>query len=209
MTVAREGAAVGVGGRDREVPRCGWTVAAAPGAVGRGPGSGGHPVPGLGEADHLVAASEQLCDLQRGLVGLRAGGQQQRLLQWLRCGLGQGAGQIDHRLAEHAAEQVIQPGDVLGDRVDDVGVGVAEDGAHLPRGEVENGTTFGVIDERALRSRDHRRRKRAGVADQMPIHLAPEPVLGHASNSLSRSHRPAHRHPAQAPAATPCPARVG
>ena len=46
-------------------------------------------------------------------------------------------GQVDDRTAEHAAEQVVE-GAAAADGGDDVGVGVAEDRAHLAGGEVED-----------------------------------------------------------------------
>jgi hypothetical protein len=134
-----------------------------------------------------VAAGEQLGHAQRGLVGFGAGGQQQRLLQRGRQRRGQRAGQVDDRAAEHAAEQVVQRARGVADRRHHVGVTVAEDRAHLSRGEVEDRPPVGVVDVGALGTLDHGRHPRAAVTDQMGVGVGPEvAVVAHAWQSATR-----------------------
>ena len=81
----------------------------------------GHAVPGAGEGDDLVPAGDELGHPQRGLVGLRAGRQQQRLLQRRGQRLGQPPRQVDDRAREHPAEEVVERAGRLAQRRRDAG----------------------------------------------------------------------------------------
>ena len=205
--------AVAVGCGDGEVAGRGRAVALSARAVGGARGCLGHAVPGPGERDDLVFAGDELGHPDGRFVRLGAGGQQQRLVQrfWQRPG--QAAGQVHHRAAEHAAEQVVELGRLPRDGGDDLRVRVAQDRAHLAGGEVEDPAAVlgeqeapgGVVDDLAGE------RAGAGVADQVPVGVGPEGLggrkrgggrSGHGSDgtsgpadpSNSRSWRPAGRN---------------
>ena len=133
-----EGRAVGVGGRQGQVARHRRPVAVAAGRERRGRGPRRHAVPRPVEGHDLVAAGGELGHLERRLVGLGSRRQQQHLAQRLGQGRGQPPGEVHDRPAQHAAVEVVERRDRLGDGADDVRVRVAEDRAHLPRGEVED-----------------------------------------------------------------------
>ena len=68
---------------------------------------------------------------------------------------------------------------------DDLWMAVAEDGAHLARGEVEDAAAVGVGEEVAGRALGDQGREGAAVADQMGPGLRPElwiVVAGHGSD---------------------------
>ena len=125
-------------------------------------------------------AGDELGHPDGRLVRLGPGGQQQRLVQRLRQCLGQTAGQVDDGAAEHAAEQVVELGCLPRDGGDDLRVRVAEDRAHLAGGEVEDLAAVlgeqeaagGMVDDLAGE------RAGAGVADQVPVGVGPEGLVG-------------------------------
>ncbi|MEH3077319.1 MAG: hypothetical protein PGN11_11685 [Quadrisphaera sp.] len=153
----------------REVARRDGPVTAPAGAVGGGRGAGGHAVPGAGEGQHLVAAGDELGHPQRRLVGLGSGGEQQRLVE--RCGQrgGQPLGQLDDGPAQHAGVEVVELADLAAHGGHDLRVGVAEDRAHLPGGEVEQLVAAGGDQRGACRALHELRAEAAaaGVADQV------------------------------------------
>ena len=64
------------------------------------------------------------------------------------------------------------------DHLGDFGMAVAEDGAHLAGGEIEDGAAVGVIDETAGRALDDDRRELPAIADEMLARLLPEKGIG-------------------------------
>ena len=62
---------------------------------------------------------------------------------------------------------MVEPADHLGDDLDDLGMGVSEDRAHLPAREVEHPTAGRVLDERARRPLGDERRERRAVPHEM------------------------------------------
>ena len=63
--------------------------------------------------------------------------------------------------------QVVEAGDSLADGGDDLGVCVAENGAHLPGGEVQDLPPVAVTDTGAVRGGDDRLGELAGVSEQV------------------------------------------
>ena len=160
-----------VGDGQGEVARGGGPVARAPGAVGGAGGGLGHAVPGPGERDDLVPAGDELGHPQRGLVRLGPGRQEHGLLQRRGQRLDEPPGEVEDRAAQHPAVEVVESADLLAHGRDDVRVRVAEDRAHLARGEVEqlapvlgeHPAALGPVDDPGAEGRVTR------VVDQMPL----------------------------------------
>jgi hypothetical protein len=177
--VAAVGDRAAVGVRRRQRHRAGQrrAVAAPAGAVGARRGPCGHAVPRAREGEHLVAAGVELREAQRGLVRLAAGGEEHRA--------GERRGQQRHQLAgelgdvarEEAAEQVHGAPAGVAHRVEDGRVAVAERGAHLAGGEVEQLAPVLGGEPAALRALDEEVGEVPGVADQV-IAAGAESVLG-------------------------------
>ena len=74
---------------------------------------------------------------------------------------------------------MVEAADHLRDDVDDLRVGVPEDGAHLAAGEVEHPPPGGVLDERARRPLGDERRPRRPVAHQVPLGALQIRLVGH------------------------------
>ena len=68
--------------------------------------------------------------------------------------------------------------------LDDLGVAVADDGAHLAGAEVEDAAAVGVPHEAALRALGDDRREVAAVADEVRARLCPEHGIGVARTHL-------------------------
>ena len=125
-------------------------------------------------------AGDEFCHPDGRLVRLGPSGQQQRLLQRFRQCLGEATRQLDDGAAEHAAEQVVELSRLPRDGGDDLRVRVAEDRAHLAGGEVEDLAAVlgeqeapgGVVDDLAGELAG------AGVADEVPVGVGPEGVVG-------------------------------
>ena len=172
--------AVAVGRGDGKVARRGRAIAFPARAIGGARSCLGHAVPGPGERDDLVFAGDELGHPDGRLVRLGAGRQQQRLLQGFWQCLGQPACQVDDGAAEHAAEEVVELRRLPRDGGDDLRMRVAEDRAHLARGEVEN--LAAVLGEQEAPGRMVNdlagERASAGIADQMPVGVGPEGIGG-------------------------------
>jgi hypothetical protein len=169
--------AIRVGRRQREVAGGRGAVAAPTGGVRRAHRGLRHPVPRAAEGDDLVAAGDELGHPQRRLVGLRAGAEQERLLQGRRQALGEPPRQVDHRAAEHRAEQVIQRARGLAQRGHDRRVRVPEDRAHLARREIEQAPPVGRVQPAALRAIHDDRYERRVVAHDVAVDVVPELLI--------------------------------
>ena len=93
--------------------------------------------------------------------------------------------------------------------LDDLGMRMAEDGAHLAGGEIEDGAAVGIIDEAAFGALDDDGRKMPAIADQFFLGALPElrvadchslgglgerrQALDHALLDHLRAHRPCAR----------------
>ena len=81
---------------------------------------------------------------------------------------------FDHRARQHAGKEMVEIGDGLRHGLDDLGMRVPENGAHLAGGEIEYGAAIRVIDEAALGALDDDGRKMPAIADQFVIRALPE-----------------------------------
>ena len=158
---------IGVGRRQGEIAGGDRAVAGPARTVGRRRSGTCHAVPRPREGHDLVFAGDELGHPDRRLVGLRAGAQQQHLVEGLGQGVRQAGRQFQNRGRDHPAEQVIELADLPGDGRDDVGMRVPEDRRHLTRGEVEQLSSVGGVDPAARRPDDHLRREPAAVADEI------------------------------------------
>src|SRR6266851_2551613 len=73
---------------------------------------------------------------------------------------------------------------------DDLGMAVAQDGAHLARGEIQDFAAVGIAEEVAGGTLGDQRRERAAIAHQMRPRLGPEfriAVAAHAASSAART----------------------
>jgi hypothetical protein len=108
-----------------------------------------------------------LAKLERHLVRLRAGVEEDDLLKRRREERGEALREREHRLGEHPRVQV----DDFVERPfhcgPDARVVVPQRRADLPRSEVENAPTLGRLDPGAFRAGDDERSEAAGVADQI------------------------------------------
>src|SRR5262245_36670072 len=79
-------------------------------------------------------------------------------------------------------------------RLDDLGMRMAEDGAHLARGEIEDGAPLRVVDVAPLRALDDDRGEFSPIANQMLACARPELLVArrHMTASLATSCLPAH-----------------
>ncbi len=69
---------------------------------------------------------------------------------------------------------MIELADPLARDRDDLGVAVAQDGAHLARGEIEDPAAVGIGEEVAGSTLGDQRRERSAVAHQVRPRLLPE-----------------------------------
>src|SRR5260370_5212965 len=85
---------------------------------------------------------------------------------------------------------MIKFADVMARHGDDLGMAVAQDGAHLARGEVEDLAAVGVGEPVALGALGDQRREGAAVAHEMGVGFGPEVgvcILAHVASKASRS----------------------
>ena len=142
-------------------------------------------MPGARQADDLVAAGRQLGHADGGLVGFSARGDQQHAIELARRQLGQQRGQVDDRAREDGGIEVVQLADGVAHHLDDLGMAVADDGAHLPRAEVEDAPALRIPHEAALRALGDEGREVAAVAHEMRARLLPERRVGVARAGLA------------------------
>ena len=180
--------AIGVRRGDGEGPDRHRPIAPPPGLVGRGRRGAGHAMPGLREPHDLPAAGDQFRDLQRRLVRLAAGGQQQHFRQ-ARHQPGQSLREIDDRRAEHRGEEMIETPDAVAHGGHDLRVRMPEDRAHLAGREVQHAPPLGVVEERALGPHRHEIDEFAAIAEQMAPR--PRPKCRILPNRSSAVHGPA------------------
>ena len=119
----------------------------------------------------------QLGHADGGLVGFPAGGDQQHAIELARRQLGQQRGQIDDRARQDRGIEVVELADGVAHDLDDLGMAVADDGAHLAGAEVEDAPALRVPHEAALRALGDDRREVAAVADRGA--RAPSPRTRH------------------------------
>jgi hypothetical protein len=165
---------IAVGSRNGEAAGLGRPVTFSAMGIGGGGGRAGHAVPRLGEGHNLVAAGHQLGQPDGGLVRFRAGAEEDRARQRLGQDLRHGLGKPHDGPRQHTGEQMRQVAGRVRDRLDDLGVAVAENGAHLARGEIEDGAAFGIVDIAAPGVLDDDGRELAAVAHQVGLRRAPE-----------------------------------
>ncbi len=181
---ADEARAVGIGRRQYERAGLGGAVAAPAGRVGGGGRAARDAVPGARQADDLVPSGRQLGHADGGLVGFPAGGDQQHAIELARRQFGQQSGQLDHRARQDGGIEVVELAHGVAHDLDDLGVAVADDGAHLAGAEVEDAAAVGVPHEAALRALGDDRREVAAVADEVRARLRPERGIGVARTHL-------------------------
>jgi hypothetical protein len=99
-------------------------------------------VPRAVETDDLESAGEFLGQAQRRFVALAAGIEKDQLGQAARQQRRHASGECCDRRRQHAAEQVQHLAAALFDRSDDGRMIVAERGAHLARGKIEDARPF-------------------------------------------------------------------
>ena len=181
-----ETGSIGVRCEHRHRPDRRRAVATSTRRVRRPTGSTRHAVPALGEPDDLPAAGHDLGQLQRGLVGLGAGREEQHLRQTRRQPA-ERLGEVDHRPRQHPGEEVIEAADHLRHDRHDLRVRVTQDRAHLPAGEVQHPPPGRVLDERPGRPLGHERRPRRAVPQEVALG-APEILgVGHRAHSCRRT----------------------
>src|SRR2546427_2815033 len=186
----RERTTVAVGHGDRERARHRRPV---PGPAARdergGAGARRRSVERVREADDLVSPGDLLGDLERRLVGLPPGGQEEDPIQRPRQELDDAPAQRDDLGAQHRAVDVDRPVGRATDGFRDARVIVADGSAHLAGAEIEVLAAVDVRDGGALRPRDHWQREVAGkAADEKLTSLAQELValaIAHADRSFA------------------------
>ena len=119
--------------------------AGAGGGVAHGGGdrAGGAPVVVAGEGEELVVAGSGARDAQGGLGGLGAGVEELEDVEVA----GRDGGEALHELDAHVGGEVThveEASRLVGDRLGDAGVGVAEGGHHVALGEVDVAVPVGV-----------------------------------------------------------------
>ena len=119
------------------------------------------------------------------LVGFAAGGDEQHAIELARRQFGQQRGQVDDRARQDGGIEVVELADGAAHDLDDLGMAVADDGAHLPRAEIEDAPALRVPHEAALRALGDERRELAAVAHQMGPRLLPERRVGVARPGLA------------------------
>jgi len=117
-----------------------------------------------GEPDDLEPAGVHLGQLERDLVGLGAGVEEDDLLEPGRQERDQALGEREHGFREHPRVQMDDLVERLADRGGDPRVVVAERRADLARGEVQHALPVFRLDPRPLGPLDDEGRKAAGIA---------------------------------------------
>jgi hypothetical protein len=118
------------------------------------------------EPGDLEPASVHLPELERDLVGLRAGVEQDDLVERWRKEGRQSLGKREDGLGEHPRVEVDNPVERLAHRLGDPRVVVSECRADLSGGEVEHPPPVRSLDPRSLGTGDEKRGEAAGVANQ-------------------------------------------
>ena len=146
--------------------------------VGRRGRALGDAVPGARQRQHLVAAGRGLGHAQRRLVRFPARRKQEHPLEVAGRDLRELLGEVDHRAREQLAVEMNQLARLRADDGGDLGMTVAEDGAHLAGGEIEEAAAVGRGHERARGRLDDRRLEVVAVAHEMPARTLPQCLLG-------------------------------
>ncbi len=164
----RAAIAVRLGNRERARNR--RPVAAPAAGVGVRAGARRRAMPRAVETDDLEAAGELLGQTQRRFVALAAGIEKDQLGQASRQQRRHAPRERCDRRRQHAAEQVQHLAAALFDRGDDRRMIVAERGAHLARGKIEDGAPVLVVKVRSAGAYDELGMKFGAVADQVLAH---------------------------------------
>ncbi len=159
-------AAVGVRGRDGEDAGNGGAVAAPAGGEGQGLAAGGHAVPAPGQRDDLEPAGDEFGDADGALVRLAPGADEHRVVEPRRQQGCQPFGELQHRRRQEAGVEVDRGVEGAADGLGDAGVVVADGGADLPGGEVEQAPPVRGLQPGAGGAGDHVRGELSRVADQ-------------------------------------------
>src|ERR1700752_1662943 len=72
---------------------------------------------------------------------------------------------------------MVEAADAVPNDFDNLRMAMAEDRAHLPRGEIEDGTSRLVVDESTLGTVDHRRSECTAVPDEVSFDVVPKPGI--------------------------------
>src|SRR5262249_18571641 len=89
------------------------------------------------------------------------------------------------RARQHAGIEMVELADRLAGRLDDLGMAVAQDGAHLAGGEIEDLPAVGVAEVVALGAFGDDRRKGTAIAHQVRPGLGPERRIVVAAHAAS------------------------
>ena len=170
------GTPVAVGFGNRKGPGHERTVTPPPARIGHRIGAGRGAVPRAVEPDDLEATGIFLRQTKGCLVAFATCVQEDELGQALRQQRGHPSRQRGHGGRQHAAEQMEHLAATRFDGRDDRRVVVPEGGAHLARGEIENGTPILVVDVRAACTHNEFGMKLGAVADQVVAHRGSQNV---------------------------------
>ena len=107
-----------------------------------------------------------------------AGRDQQDAVELAGRDLGDQRREIDHGARQDRRVEMVELADIVAGDRDDLGMAVAQDRAHLARGEVEDAPAVGIGEPVAGRALGDHRREGAAVAHQMRVGLGPELGIG-------------------------------
>lgn len=127
-------------------------------------------MPAFSQRDDLEAASVELGQANGYLIAFAAGGEKHGLIEPRRGERCQFSGKVDDGRRDHAAEEVVKMPRVLGYRLNDLWVSMANQAGHLARSPVENAVASGRVDVGIVGMGDERGVERS-VREQVGVGL--------------------------------------